>query len=384
MSKDLEKKIKIGYYAHHHGSGHINYARLIGKACVEHSLGFTIYSEKAERSSKPWEEYELEKEGLSGKALEVYRKKLFPEPEYLHYSPVSAPNIQRRNSQLLSEIVSRNSDLVIVDVSVEIAALCKAASVPYAYVRMFGDRSDAGHRQAYQGAAFLLAYYPPELEQRDTPRWVRDKTLYLGFISRYSERKLTNSSVQLLKDSKTLAYITGKGGSDKADKNITRLLESGNFTHIDIFGPLEGKSDAHHTYHGMVDNLEEALRENDRVVIAPGMNLSSEMIHLGKSIFLSPEPRPYGEQEALAQQLIANGYARPIEDLFLQSKGRLPQSTSNYKGIYRKGEKAFTALLLDTGADPYKIREAILQYDYIKNHDLFIGSGSENKWQQAV
>lgn len=77
--------------------------------------------------------------------------------------------MQTRSWQLLDQIRQRQIDLMIIDVSVEVAMLCRTASVPYLYVRLAGERDDAPHLNAFAGALGLLVPYPRQLEAAATP-----------------------------------------------------------------------------------------------------------------------------------------------------------------------------------------------------------------------
>ena len=47
-------------------------------------------------------------------------------------------------------------------------------------VLQHGDRDDAGHMAAYEGAVGILAPYAAALEQPGRPDWMRDKTFHAG------------------------------------------------------------------------------------------------------------------------------------------------------------------------------------------------------------
>lgn len=184
--------MNIGYYAHHHGTGHCRQAdklaahwQNVHPSAAETLTVFTSLPAEdykfshinAKNIIRLPDEHETATDVLPGRAG------IYWQPECLHYSPIGNHNIQRRSNILLSELQARHIELMIVDLSVEIALLCRTASIPYLYVRLPGDRNDPPHRNAFQGALALLAPYPKILESTNTPEWVRQKTFYLGFLS---------------------------------------------------------------------------------------------------------------------------------------------------------------------------------------------------------
>jgi len=174
----------IGYYAHHHGSGHLtsaNYVatKLKGKLKIFSSLENT----KNEDIS-----FLLPSEDPDGTAFHNPAVVL---PSYLHYSPVGQQSIYERSLLLLNYLRTFAIQLMIIDVSVEIAALCRSSSVPYAYVRLPGNRNDKPHLDAFKGAIILLAYFPEALESSNTPNWVKEKTIYTGFLSSENRKSVS-------------------------------------------------------------------------------------------------------------------------------------------------------------------------------------------------
>src|SRR5699024_11918045 len=100
------------------------------------------------------------------------RAEKYWQPASLHYSPVGNSDIQQRSHKILDTIYQRRIDLMIVDVSVEVAMLCRAASVPYLYVRLPGIRDDEPHLNAFARALALLAPYPRPLQSAMTLDWL--------------------------------------------------------------------------------------------------------------------------------------------------------------------------------------------------------------------
>ncbi len=291
----------IGYYAHSHGSGHCNYANLFGKIFGE---SLTVFTDRGHAFDSGTEVIMLENEDPDGTE---YDRDIFPEPRALHYAPVNIAKITRRNKSILDNILSRNISLLIIDVSVEIAMLARVSSIPYAYVRLQGDRNDIAHLNAFEGASFLLAYFPREMESENTASWIVDKTIYLGFLSKFMFGKGITKRPQEFGPIKNpvLLYLTGFGGSSPL--NFKSFVDD-----YDIYaiGPGHmGQKNSGALQIGVVENTRRFLEHADVVVAACGSNTTSEILSLGKRFVAVPEKRQYREQERMAENLDRLGWA---------------------------------------------------------------------------
>lgn len=291
----------IGYYAHSHGSGHCNYASLFAKVFGK---WLTVFTDRRHAFDSGTEIVMLENEDPDGSE---YDRNTFPEPRALHYAPVNIAKITRRNRAILENVLARDISLLIIDVSVEMAMLARVSSIPYAYVRLMGNRTDIAHLNAFEGASFLLAYFPREMESVDTPLWIVDKTVYLGFLSKYTFEKVAKVRPKEYKtgENPVLLYLTGFGGS--------RSLDFGNLVNsYDIFAigpPQMGKKISGTIQLGVVESTRRFLEHADIVVAACGSNTTSEILSLGKRFIAVAEKRQYGEQELMAKNLHRLGWA---------------------------------------------------------------------------
>ncbi|MEF3088056.1 hypothetical protein VLL29_20690, partial [Bacillus altitudinis] len=87
----------------------------------------------------------------------------------LHCAPLGWPGIRKAMAILADWFDRADPALMICDVSAEVAQFARLCSVPHVKILQHGDRSDPGHKAAYQGAAGLLAPFAPELAQPDWP-----------------------------------------------------------------------------------------------------------------------------------------------------------------------------------------------------------------------
>jgi len=324
----------IAYYAHDQGSGHCNYAQLLEDQFGKEMVTFT--SSDFPFKSKDYVIY-IPNENAEDTTL---NQELFKTPSSLHHSPVGSKKIGIRNYTMLREMIHHNVKLMVVDVSVEVAALARSCSIPYAYVRMFGERNDLPHRLAYEGAAFLLAYYPEELEQEETPLWVREKTLYLGFFSKFKSLSSGQKKSQHLSlDSSTyhISYLKGFGGKESETHDLELWLEEFPVHHIIAIGNFENRLEHPRlSYTGVIDDISPYVQRSEFTIAACGSNLVSEMACLQARLVAVPEERPFNEQKSLANQLEQKGLCaiydgNPIETVKnLARSGQVWENYVNY------------------------------------------------------
>jgi len=294
----------LAYYAHQHGSGHSNYAQIFARHSGYKMPVFTSskfqFDPQVDLISMPAEDPDGTGVGTD----------TIPNPDYLHYSPVGQKSIQERSALFLNEITNRSINLVIVDLSVEIAALCRSSSIPYAYVRLPGKRDDLAHIQAFQGATFLLAYYPAELDGPEIPQWIKDKTIYTGFFSKFD-----NTSNSNYKASKSVRIFTGNGGNKNLIQNLPHLRTIFSDYPVEVYGMDKGDYHASNlSYKGKYSDPRTLMINSSIIVANCGLNLTSEILSLGRTFISIPEDRPYGEQYAMHQFLATERLSFDITD----------------------------------------------------------------------
>ena len=285
----------IGYYAHSHGLGHCNYASLFAEVFGMH---LSVFTDRDYHFVPSVDVVRLDNENPDGTEFDRDR---FAVPRALHYAPVHMRKITRRNQLILEAILARKLELLIIDVSVEMAMLARVSSVPYAYVRLPGIRNDTAHLNAFEGASFLLAYFPEELEDEGTPGWIRDKTVYLGFLSRFNTGNRNSPMPEEYEGSLKLRllHLTGFGGNSAVD--FGKLTDRYTIFSVGPFRLPQRKKGI--TQIGVVDSTRPYIEHADVVLAASGLNTTSEILSLRKRFIAQADPRPYGEQECTARNL---------------------------------------------------------------------------------
>ena len=238
-------------------------------------------------------------------------------------------DIQQRSHKILDTIYQRRIDLMIIDVSVEVAMLCRAASVPYLYVRLPGIRDDVPHLNAFAGALALLAPYPRTLESAMTLDWLAKKTLYLDFINTEQRdaqtyRDFIKHLMQLITDKKALSLmlndkdkdtptivtvIKGYGGHQAIDAKLPELRQLLPHAFIISLGPID--EDKRHYVDIAVDvsDVTPFIEHSDYLLMACGLNAVAQAYDYATPLVVLPDDRPHQEQEVMAEALIAQGRA---------------------------------------------------------------------------
>lgn len=135
-----------------------------------------------------------------------------PTPQTLHCAPLGWPGIRRAMAVLAGWFDSADPALMICDVSAEIAQLSRICSVPHVKVLQHGDRGDAGHRAAYEGAAGLLAPFHADLAQPDWDAALRARTCFAGGLGvdvRVPEREVARQRIGIGADEEMILVLSG-------------------------------------------------------------------------------------------------------------------------------------------------------------------------------
>ncbi|TXD98433.1 hypothetical protein ES754_05835 [Psychrobacter frigidicola] len=347
--------MRIGYYAHHHGSGHCRQAdKLAALLPVELQSQLTVFTNLAadaytfttiteSQIVRLNAEDERPDDVLPGRAGQYWQ------PNSMHYSPVGNSDIQTRSWQILDGIKQRQIDIMIIDVSAEVAMLCRAASVPYLYVRLAGIRDDSAHVSAFTGALGLLAPYPQALEALMTPDWMRQKTLYLDFLPAANSKPLTYEVfIQLLRTSTSntanerfdnaeqitsskvtpinedkrqpmiITVIKGYGGHETIDAKFPELRNALPDAFIISLGPISDDMREFVDLATQVDDVTPFIAHSDWLLMACGLNGIAQAYDYATPLVVLPDHRPHQEQEVMAEALIAQGRALSWEQFMGQ------------------------------------------------------------------
>lgn len=293
----------IGYYVHHQGAGHWQRAvalagelRALGRPCT---LMGTL--SEIDTSAAPGPVLDLPDDRLAG-AFDG-RDGTASRPDAFHYAPLNHAGLRARMGRIAAWAAESDPALLIVDVSCEVALFARLLSVPSLVVRLSGSRTDTPHLEAFRAASRLLAPFPAVLDGGDVPGWVREKTVFSGFLGA--------EPAPAGHEDGRIVVVFGRGG-EGGDR--TRLAEAAAAVPAHdwhVLGPVTGSGPIPGNLHchGWVGDVRPHLGPAALVVGGAGDGLVTAVAGQGKRFLCLPEPRAYGEQEAKAEGLARLGAA---------------------------------------------------------------------------
>lgn len=281
----------IGYYVHHQGRGHLQ--RMLS-IVDELDASVTVLSSLAPTSGHPWVHLPPDDSGTE-----------FTDPSAngtFHWVPRHHPGLRSRMAMIAEWIRVADPDLVVVDVSVEVATLCRLLGVPTVVVAMRGDRLDRAHRSAYDGASALLAPWAAEFPEPGWPAHWHSKTVHTGAVSRFGGRQprpaqpspVTTTATQKA-DTRRVLALWGAGGTSPT----AELADARAATPDWEWRVADGHVDA--------DGVWELLQWADVVVTHAGQNAVAEVADARRPAVVIADDRPHGEQAATAAAVHAAG-----------------------------------------------------------------------------
>jgi UDP-N-acetylglucosamine--N-acetylmuramyl-(pentapeptide) pyrophosphoryl-undecaprenol N-acetylglucosamine transferase len=279
----------IGYYAHHHGSGHRVRAELIA---AEYPGEVAILgSHPGATVPLPADDDDVGRPDRTAHGA-------------LHWAPRHHQRLPARSMALLEWVRDRRPALVVVDVSVEVAVQARLVGVPVVVVRQHGLRVDDAHALAYRVADGLIAPYPKWAEDPSAPAEWRSRTFYAGGFSRFTRCPRHPGG----RRAEEVAVVIGRGGTAMRPSDIVAISES---THHrwDVFGAT-GQNTDRVVFHGEGDPWPALCRAGAAVVSA-GHSALCEAAVAGVPTIAVVEERPFDEQRRKVDVLARHGAVRP-------------------------------------------------------------------------
>lgn len=285
------------WYVHHHGSGHwrrtLAVTRLLDREVVYLS------------SSAP-----------AGPLPAGHRLVLLPldapAPERsatangrFHWAPTHHAGLLARQALMLATVQEVSPALAVVDVSVEVAVLLRAAGVPVVAVRLPGDRGDRAHRLGFDVADQVVMPVPEAWGMHTGAA----RTTAVGLVS-----GLGGVPAPAPDGPPHVVVLVGRGGSRLDLAQCVQLAAECPEWTVTVLGlpPTPGLP-ANLRIPGHVEDPSDHLASATVVVGNAGLGSVADVIRAGRPLVVVPEPRPFGEQAATAAAL--RGRAVVLDDL---------------------------------------------------------------------
>lgn len=292
----------IGYYVHHHGSGHAHRFAAVREG-LPGLVGLGSGPRPAGVPEAEWIALPHDAEGPPGRDPTAGGT--------LHWAPVGHAGMRARTAALARWVEAAQPRAIVVDVSVEIALAARLLSVPTVVVAQHGDRDDEVHRLAYASAAAVAALWPAG--EREGPVAAGERLHEVGPISRFDDRIVSAGSRPTRPRSapRRAALMLGEGGMDLPWRLVTETIERTGpgwewtvLGHAPEVGGLRVDG----------DRLWDALLGCDVVVATAGNNCIAEAAAARRPLILVPQERPFGEQRAHADLLERRGLATVLAE----------------------------------------------------------------------
>ncbi len=313
----------LGWFVHHQGRGHATRTAALVNA-LPPDLPVTIFcarddifpplreNARIRRIASLFEPRGTEPAGAA--ALET--------PETLHCAPVGWSGIREATGEIAAWFRDADPLLFVSDVSAEMAQLARLCSVPHVAVLQHGDRDDAGHRAAYDGAAGLLAPFHADLAQPDWPAAMRAKTHFapgLGQPAPIPSRAEARRALGIAPGARVALVLSGAGGGGISSAPLGIAARSFPDWRWLSIGPVgrdwHATEPANLAHLGWVADPERHIAAADLVIGSAGNTVCQQVLAAGRPWIVVPEWRYFDEQvrkaEALARAGVALHLAHP-------------------------------------------------------------------------
>ena len=292
------KPYKVSYYAHHFGSGHLRHAQKVASSEL-----FDLQVTSTGPQSTSLLNGRLDYVPLSPDVGSADQKMAATASSYLHYAPTDAL-IQQRFAELNQAWHKFKPDVVMVDVSVEVALFARLSGYRVAFRRMPGDRNDNAHQLAYELADTIFAYFPAAFEEPEHLAKFGHKSHYLSVAEPLENVSALDGHFGLSERSRVVVQ-TSLASSISLDQVIRAATDSPEWD-WEVVGSVEsGRAalPANLVLHGILADPLPVLRSADVIVSSAGHNAVVAAASCRRPVLLVPEDRPYSEQAAFARTL---------------------------------------------------------------------------------
>ncbi|WP_298434845.1 glycosyltransferase [uncultured Jannaschia sp.] len=312
----------FGYFLHHQGRGHVERCAAI-VAALPPDRPVTLFCARPELVGSARAGVEVVAIPSLFEATGDERAADWIEtPETLHCAPVGWPGIRRAMAEITGWFDRADPALIVCDVSAEVAQLARICSVPHVKVLQHGDRGDAGHRAAYDGAAGLIVPCDARLAQPDWTDGMRAKSVFaggLGVETALPDRADARRRLGIDPDEEVVLVVSGGGGTGFAVAPLAVGARAMPHARWIAVGRLEREWHATVPANlhicGWVETMADHLAAADLVVASTGNTTCQQILAAGLPWIAVPEWRYFDEQIAKALALDAAGVATHLPSM---------------------------------------------------------------------
>lgn len=283
----------IGYYVHHVGRGHLHRATALA-SLLDHPVTGLSSLPRPDGWEGEW--IELERDDTTGPGADPTAHGA------LHWVPERDPGLLDRMSTISQWCAKARPDLMVSDVSVEVALLARLHGIRVLSVVLPGHRADAAHRLGFAASAALVSFWPESaagmvsgIDTAAMRRWHR-----VGAMSRYPVSDTPAPGAR------RVVVLNGSGGDAVGAAEIEAAREQTPDWDWQVLGP--GGS--------WVADPYPVLLGADVIVTHAGQNALAEVASARRPAVVVPGDRPHLEQRTTAQVLADGPWPVLVESQF--------------------------------------------------------------------
>lgn len=280
----------IGWYVHHQGKGHLHRAQAVRAEMATAVAGLSSLA-RPEGWEGSWVQLDRDDNETPVDVTAGAR---------LHWAPRHHPGLRSRMAAISSWIAACQPELIVSDVSVEVALLARLHGVPVVSVVLPGDRSDPAHRMGYDISALLVGVWPAsatEMASGLDPE-VRHRLVTVGGLSRFP----VAADLPRRPGRRRVTVLGGGGGHSISADLVEKARRQAPEWAWQVLGPG-----------GWTDDPWPSIRDADVVLTHAGQNAVAEVAAARRPAVIVPAERPHREQEATARALASGDWPVVVE-----------------------------------------------------------------------
>lgn len=270
----------IGYYVHHHGSGHLHRARSVASAWAGEVTGLSTLP-RPPGWSGDWVRLD------DDAPVEDHRD--VTAGGHLHWAPVGHPGLSSRMARIASWLEAARPSLLVSDHSVEITLLARLHGVRVVAVVLPGERSDPAHLLGYGVCEALVAMWPATARvHTGLPPDLLARLRCVGGLSRFAPTEPRPRQ----SEEAHVAVLWGRGGDGPPEHELTAARSRTPGWTWTVLGGDQ-----------WVEGPFAALLSADVVLTHGGQNAVAETAAARRPAIVLPQARPFDEQHAMGRAL---------------------------------------------------------------------------------
>ena len=289
----------IGYYVHHHGTGHLHRAMTLAPHLPDEVTGVSSLPRPTGWTG-PWVQLPRDDSADDYDRADVSADGL------LHWAPLGDAGLRARMSEISAWIERTAPATLVVDQSVEVCLLARLHGTPVVALTAPGRRTDPPHQLGFRAATALVGPWPQGWTHRLLPGLDpvhADRFHAVGAVSRFPVRPQA-AHVRGHRTRPHALLLAGTGGDGLTAEAIARAQDQTPDWDWSVLSRTLG------TWHA---DPAAVLAEADVVVLHPGQNALAEVAAMRVPAVVLPAPRPFEEQHVTAAAL-ADGWPAVVVD----------------------------------------------------------------------